>query len=187
MRPGETMPFPPAIHTARLQLRAVTSDDARAMQPLAGRREVAAMTRSIPHPLSLAQIEEWLKQRVAEMQEGKGVTFGIVLESKAELIGAAGLHVDPEHQCAEMGFWIAVEYWGHGYATEAATAVVRHGFEAFGLNRIHAHHMTKNPASGRVLEKAGLRREGLLRQAIRKWGQFEDVVVYAILRQDWAK
>jgi RimJ/RimL family protein N-acetyltransferase len=47
--------------------------------------------------------------------------------------------------------------------------------------------MTKNPASGRVLEKAGLRREGLLRQAIRKWDQFEDVVLYAILRQDWAK
>ena len=187
MAQAKPLPFPATLRTGRLQLRPVTLEDARAIQPLAGRREIAAMTRSIPHPLSLEQIEDWLKQRTAEMQEGTGVTFAIVLESTGDLIGATGLHVDAEHRCAEMGFWIAVPCWGKGYATEAARAVVQYGFEALGLNRIHAHHMTKNPASGRVLEKAGLRREGLLRQAIRKWDLFEDVVLYAILRQDWAK
>ena len=181
------MSFPATISTTRLRLRPVTLEDAAAIQPLAGRREVAEMTRSIPHPLSLAQVEDWLKGRVAEMQEGKGVTFGIVLADTSELIGCTGLHVDAEHQCAEMGFWIAGPCWGKGYATEAARAVVQFGFEALGLNRIHAHHMTKNPASGRVLEKIGMQREGVLRQAIRKWEQFEDVVLYAILRQDWAK
>ena len=143
------------------------------------------MTRSIPHPLSLEQAQGWLAKRVAEMAEGKSATFGVILLGTGELVGASGLHVDSEHCCAEMGFWIGVEWWRQGYATEAARAVVRYGFEALGLNRIHAHHMTKNPASGRVLEKAGLLREGLLRQAIRKWDNFEDVVVYAILRQDW--
>jgi [ribosomal protein S5]-alanine N-acetyltransferase len=77
------------------------------------------------------------------------------------------------------------DWWGQGYATEAARAVLRYGFEELKLNRIYAHHMTKNPASGRVLEKIGMQREGCLRQMIRKWGVLEDVVLYAILRQDW--
>ena len=77
------------------------------------------------------------------------------------------------------------DWWGQGYATEAARAVLRYGFEELKLNRIYAHHMTKNPASGRVLAKIGMRREGLHRQAMRKWDVFEDVVVYAMLQQDW--
>ncbi len=180
------MSAPTTITTQRLRLRPLTLGDATTIQRLAGRREVAAITRSIPHPLSLAQAQDWLAQRLADSTEGKSATFGIVLASTAELIGGIGLHIDAEHRCAEMGFWIAVERWGQGYATEAARAVVHYGFEALGLNRIHAHHMTRNPASGRVLEKAGLRREGLLRQAIRKWDRFEDVVVYAILQEDGA-
>ena len=61
-----------------------------------------------------------------------------------------------------------------------------HAFESLGLNRIHAHHMTRNPASGRVLQKIGMRREGLLRERIYKWDRFEDVAVYALLRSDRA-
>ena len=86
-----------------------------------------------------------------------------------------------------MGMWIGVEWWGRGYATEAARAILDHGFESLGLNRIYAHHMVRNPASGRVLEKIGMMKEGLLRQPVRKWGKFEDVVVFAILRDDWSK
>ncbi len=145
------------------------------------------MTRSIPHPLSLAQAQDWLAKRVTEMAEEKSATFAVTLKSTSKLIGAIGLHIEPEHCCAEMGFWIGMDWWGQGYATEAARAVLRYAFELRGLNRIHAHHMTKNPASGRVLEKAGLVREGLFRQAIRKWDSFEDVVVFAILREDWKR
>ena len=180
------MSEPTTIKTERLRLRPLTPDDAPTVRHLAGRREIAAMTRSIPHPYSLAQATEWITKASADMAEGRQVVFGLVLESTGQLIGAIGLSsIDTEHCCAELGFWIGVDWWGQGYATEAARAVVRYGFEALRLNRIHAHHMTKNPASGRVLEKAGLRREGLLRQAIRKWDNFEDVVLHAILRQDW--
>jgi RimJ/RimL family protein N-acetyltransferase len=86
-----------------------------------------------------------------------------------------------------MGFWVGVEHWRQGYATEAAEALLRYGFDTLGLNRIYAHHMVRNPASGRVLEKAGMKREGLLRQRVRKWGVFEDVVLLAILREDWLR
>jgi [ribosomal protein S5]-alanine N-acetyltransferase len=102
------------------------------------------------------------------------------------LVGSLGLRdIDLEHAQAEMGFWVTVECWGHGYATEAARAVLAHGFGKLNLNRIYAHHMVRNPASGRVLAKIGMIREGVLRQRIRKWGRFEDVVAMSVLRSEW--
>jgi RimJ/RimL family protein N-acetyltransferase len=101
------------------------------------------------------------------------------------LIGSVGLRdIDREHEQAELGFWIGREWWGHGYAREAAAAVIAFGFGVLGLNRICAHHMERNPAAGRVLQAAGMQREGILRQRVRKWGAYEDVVLYAILRDD---
>jgi len=69
--------------------------------------------------------------------------------------------------------------------SEALQAAVRYGFEGLGLNRLYAYHMVRNPASGRVLEKNGFVQEGLLRQRVRKWGRFEDVALWAILRREW--
>jgi [ribosomal protein S5]-alanine N-acetyltransferase len=180
------MSAPAVIETERLRLRPLTLEDAPTVQQLAGRREIAAMTLSIPHPYSLEQAQDWLAKRLSAVAEGKTAVFGIVLKGTGRLIGAVGLgEIDADHSRAEMGFWIGVDWWGQGYATEASRAVVRYGFEQLKLNRIYAHHMTKNPASGRVLERVGLRREGLLRQAMRKFGQFEDVILYAVLREDW--
>ena len=95
--------------------------------------------------------------------------------------------IDAEHSHAEMSCWVGVEWWGQGFATEAALAVLRLGFEQLKLNRIAAFHMVRNPASGRVLERIGMKREGLLRQCVRKWDRFEDVVLTAILRDDWTR
>jgi RimJ/RimL family protein N-acetyltransferase len=76
-----------------------------------------------------------------------------------------------------MGVWIGVDWWGRGYATEASQTVLQFGFEVLSLNRIYAHHMLRNPASGRVLEKIGMKQEGILRERVRKWGIFEDVAI----------
>lgn len=71
--------------------------------------------------------------------------------------------------------------------SEVVQAVLRYGFEDLGLNRLYAYHMTRNPASGRVLEKNGFQQEGVLRQRVRKWGVFEDVALWAVLADDWAQ
>ena len=76
-------------------------------------------------------------------------------------------------------------YWGLGYATEAAAVVVRFGFETLALNRIFAMHFSRNPASGRVLQKIGMRHEGTLRQHLKKWDEYVDLECYAILRNDF--
>jgi [ribosomal protein S5]-alanine N-acetyltransferase len=159
--------------------------DAAEVQRLAGAREIADTTLAIPHPYELNHALAWIEQQQRETPDGSTLTFAVRLSPAESLIGAAGLRdIDPEHRQAELGFWIGREWWGQGYAREAAGAVVRFGFETLGLNRICAHHMARNPASGRVLHALGMQREGVLRQRVRKWGKYEDVVLYAILRTD---
>jgi RimJ/RimL family protein N-acetyltransferase len=155
------------------------------LQRLAGAREIADTTVSIPHPYDLDHALAWIGQQRREAVRGRATNFAIRLLADGPLIGSVGLRdIDPEHLQAELGFWIGREWWGQGYAREAAAAMIEFGFDTLGLNRICAHHMVRNPAAGKVLQAAGMRQEGMLRQRVRKWGVYEDVVLYAILRDD---
>ncbi len=93
--------------------------------------------------------------------------------------------IEQEHSQAELSFWLAVDAWGQGYMSEALKPVIWFGFETLSLNRLYAYHMARNPVSGKVLKKNGFVQEGLLRQRVQKLGVFEDVVLLAILRDDW--
>ena len=114
-------------------------------------------------------------------------TYAIVEKSNNLLIGAIGLTINSEFERAELGDWIGEPYWGLGYCSEAAQRIVRYGFEDLGLNRIHAWHLARNPASGRVLQKIGMSNEGIARQHTRKHGKFEDIVLCGLLREDYAE
>jgi RimJ/RimL family protein N-acetyltransferase len=115
------------------------------------------------------------------------VTYAITKKDHGEeVLGAVGLTLMSLHASAELGYWIAVPAWGQGYATEAATALCDFGFAHLSLHRIQARHFLRNPASGRVLLKLGMRYEGTLREAVRKSDQFEDVALYAVLAREWA-
>jgi RimJ/RimL family protein N-acetyltransferase len=175
----------PTLRTARLLLGTFSPEDAPELQRLAGAREIADTTVSIPHPYDLDHALAWIGQQRREAVRGRATNFAIRLLPDGPLIGSAGLRdIDPEHLQAELGFWIGREWWGQGYAREAAAAVIQFGFESLGLNRICAHHMARNPAAGKVLKALGMRQEGLLRQRVRKWGVYEDVVLYATVRDD---
>ena len=116
---------------------------------------------------------------------GRGVNLAIEISRSGELAGAIGLNLQREHDRAELGYWIGVPYWGQGYATEAGREVVRYGFEDLALNRIYAFHFVTNPASGRVLQKIGMRYEGKRRQHTLKWGEYLDNEAYGILRSEY--
>ncbi len=189
-RPGgvhkKSVRIQPMLVTQRLLLRPLTLWDAPVIQRLAGRREIADTTISIPHPYFEEQARQWIISAADLFAKGKSVVFAIQLRRETNLVGTIGLRdIDPEHLQAELGYWIAVEHWNQGYATEAAKAALAYGFGQLGLNRIYASHMVRNSASGRVLSKIGMKQEGLLRQRVRKWGRFEDVVTMAILREEW--
>jgi RimJ/RimL family protein N-acetyltransferase len=87
---------------------------------------------------------------------------------------------------AEFGYWIGKDYWGKNYCTEAVRELIRYGFEQLGLNRIFGQHLARNPGSGRVMEKAGLKHEGRLRQHFRRWEKFEDIDFRSLLKSEWA-
>ena len=160
--------------------------DAADVQRLAGDREIASTTLTIPHPYEDGVAEAWIATHQEKYEKGELANFAIELQSKNSLIGAIGLHITRKHAHAELGFWIGREYWRQGYCSEAADEVLRYGFNVLGLNRIYSHHFRRNPASGRVMQKIGMRHEGTLRQHISKWGAFEDLEQYAILKADWA-
>jgi ribosomal-protein-alanine N-acetyltransferase len=177
----------PVLNTARLVLRPFTPEDASLLSRLAGKHRVADTTASIPHPYSPEQALADIQKFNHEFQSGVGAYFAIALrESPQALIGCVLLKlIDRRNEQAELGYWIAEEETGKGYATEAARALLDYGFKVLDLNRISACHMTRNPASGRVLSRLGMHQEGHLRQAAKKWGVFEDLLVWAILREEF--
>ena len=178
------MTHQPIIETERLVLRPFSMKDAPEVQRLAGDRDVAANVRDIPHPYEDGVAEQWIGSHRDKFEHGE-IIFAVTLRGDGQLIGCIGLVVDRQSELAELGFWIGRPYWNSGYCTEASLAMLSYGFADLGLNRIHAFHLSRNPASGRVLQKLGMKREGIFRQSLKKWGVFEDTELYAILRSEF--
>lgn len=178
------MPPQPTLTTTRLILRPFTLADAPDVQRLAGDRAIAEMTLLIPHPYPDGLAEKWIAPHAEKFAQRALANFAIIERASGQLIGAIGLVIEDEHARAELGYWIGQPFWCRGYCTEAARAILRFGFDELRLNRIAAHHFTRNPASGRVLQKLGMQHEGTFRQHLRKWGEFIDAELYGLLRDD---
>lgn len=172
---------PVLIETPRLELRQLSEADIPELLPLIGAREVAATTLRIPHPFEEKHAREFLTSPTKEHE----LRMAIRLRSDGVLIGGMGLHPDAQHNRAELGYWIGVPFWSNGYATEAARAVVGYGFTQFKYNRIFAGHFGNNASSGRVLQKIGMKHEGCMKGHVLKWGEYVDLHMYAILREEW--
>ncbi|HVK56723.1 MAG TPA: GNAT family N-acetyltransferase [Burkholderiales bacterium] len=171
----------PTLSTTRLVLRPFLMGDAATVQRLAGVHEIAFTTLHVPHPYKDGMAEAWIRTHAAAWGRNELAAFAIT-EPAVGLIGAITLRIESAHRRAELGYWVGAPYWGQGYATEAALVTVRFGFDKLDLHRIYASHLTRNPASGRVMVKVGMEYEGCLRQHILKWGIYEDVSRYGILR-----
>lgn len=169
------------LETERLAMRPYGEADIAELMPLIGAREVAATTGRIPHPYTL----EDAKQFLALIETDREVRMAITLRDSGRLIGGIGLRLVEEHRQAEIGYWLGVPYWGKGYGTEAAREMLRYGFEELHLHRIFATHFKQNAASGRILDKIGMRHEGCQRGHFRKWDQFVDLELYGLLREEW--
>jgi len=173
----------PEFETPRLRLRPFRDTDIPEIVRLAGHPGIAATTLYIPHPYTRHDAETWLSQHGPSAADGTGFTFAVTTRED-RLVGAIALAIAPRHRRAELGYWIGVEHWGRGYATEAGAALLEFGFGTLGLNRIEAHCFVGNRASARVLEKLGMRFEGTLRQHVIKDGTPRDGLFYAVLASD---
>jgi [ribosomal protein S5]-alanine N-acetyltransferase len=178
----------PVLVARRLVLRPFDLSDASDLQRLAGDFAIADTTAAIPHPYPDGAAEAWIAAHKDEFINNKMLALAITLKETGELAGCVSiLDIDKTSNSGELGYWIAKDLWGQGYCTEAASAIIKYGFEEMNLNRIHAKHLVRNPASGSVMKKLGMTQEGYLWKAFVKWGIYEDNVLYAILRQDWLK
>jgi ribosomal-protein-alanine N-acetyltransferase len=180
---------PPVLTTDRLILRALKESDAEAIFRYSSNPNVARYTLWEPH----RSVEDG-KQFVHEYAfkkyaDNNPEPFGITLKSNPdEVIGTMGCWWNPKnHLCMEMGYALSENFWNQGIATEAAKVVRDYCFENYDVNRIQAHHQSENTASGRIMQKIGMKLEGTHRQRIFAKGRFWDMVVYAILRDDWEK
>lgn len=147
-------------------------------------RDIYERTLRIPFPYSDKDADEWLAL-VAKVtrQQGRPVHWAIRSADDA-LIGGCGFdgfQVGKSHR-AEVGYWLAKQYWGQGIMTAVVQRLCRHAFDEFGLVKVTAHVFTHNPASARVLEKCGFQQEGLLRKHFLKDGRFIDARLFALLR-----
>ena len=146
----------PVLVTARLRLRAPQREDASVISALANDRRIAENTARIPHPYTLADADGFLRY----LEESESETAFAITLADDVLIGICGLRMKPR-KAPEIGYWLGAPYLGHGYATEAARAVIDHAFEDLGLERLESGARVSNPASRRVLEKCGFQWSGV--------------------------
>lgn len=146
----------PILKTSRLLLRPFHYGDKFAIKHLAGNKNVSDTTLTIPHPYTLVMAEKWLLTHESDRINESRVTYAVVRKNKNELLGSISL-VEINGSSAKLGYWIGEPYWGNGYCTEATIAIVEFAFNDIGVKKVFAEHLTSNTASGRVMQKSGLR------------------------------
>lgn len=173
------------LETERLTLRKLNQTDAERIEELAGDYDVAKTTLNIPHPYPKGGATEFISKVLHAEENGTIIIFAIIEKETDDLIGLININLTPTHERGELGYWIGKTYWGNGFGTEAAKAILSLGFESLNLNKIFARAITTNPGSWRIMEKIGMTHEGTLKQHGKRWGQYFDLVYYGFLKEDY--
>ena len=174
------------METKRLNLRPWRESDAEALFKYASDPDVGPRAGWPPHK----SVEESL-EIIRTVFSGEGM-WAVVLKETSEVIGSIGYlpagssNLDIEEGQCEIGYWIAKPYWNQGICTEALQAVIDYCFNVKGFSVLWSDYFPENPASGRVMEKCGMKVEGILRQRKRRGdGALVDVKYYSILKDEY--
>lgn len=165
------------------RLRPWRTSDAPALVELANNLNIARnMTGGFPHPYTSGHAESW----VAQCRDPIFCERMFAIEHDGQLAGGIGYsqQSDIHIYTADVGYWLGEAFWGRGIATDAVRVFVRHVFAASRLRRLEARIYAWNPASARVLEKAGFTLEGRLRDAVCRFDEFTDALVFGLLREE---
>ena len=175
----------PVLETEDLLLRKPAMKDAKDIYRYASDPEVARYVLWEPHR-SLSETRSFIRFLRSRIRAGYPSSWVVTLRETGTVIGTIGfIWYSDENRSAELGYSFSREYWNRGYATQALRAVIGAVFRSLPVNRLEAQHDIRNPASGRVMEKSGLRQEGILRDRIVNKGEYVSTALYAILRSDW--
>lgn len=179
--------YMPDLETPRLRLRKLTMRDAQDIFAYSRDPQVAKYVLWDAQT-SLADARAYLRYMLRKYRMGEPASWGIEWKASRQIIGTIGfMWIQRENAAAEVGYSLHRAYWNQGIMTEALQELIQYGFGTMNLNRIEAQHETQNPASGAVMRKCGMTKEGTLRQRLMNKGHFVDVDLYAILRRDYLK
>uniref|UniRef100_Q07U71 GCN5-related N-acetyltransferase n=1 Tax=Rhodopseudomonas palustris (strain BisA53) TaxID=316055 RepID=Q07U71_RHOP5 len=168
------------LETERLALRKPTLADVKAIARLANDRMVAQNTRRLPHPY---RQDDAIRYIQALADTGNDTVFLVELDFRP--IGMVGL--DWRNQATpELGYWLGVEHWGQGFATEAARAVIDYAFEEFDVAQLLSGARVANPASRNVLEKCGFQWTGVELHRFEALGGSTPVDCFRLTRGVWS-
>jgi ribosomal-protein-alanine N-acetyltransferase len=174
--------LPERISFHPVVLRPFRPDDAPRVKLLAGDSKVAETTSLIPHPYDEGMAQAWIQTHAGLRDRGIGFVYAIDRADVGLLVGAIEVRLGPDAPDT-LGYWVGRPYWGHGYATAAARAIIALSFSYLDCNQITASHLARNPASARVLEKCGL---VLVRRQQREHrGKLEEFCVRGVTRDAW--
>jgi len=168
------------LETERLMLRRPTLADVRAIAHLANDRRIAENTRRLPHPYS----QDHAVAFVRAMADDKSKTV-FLIENNHTPIGIVGVNWR-EPEAPELGYWLGVEHWGQGFATESARAVIDYTFEEFDVEHLMSGARVANPASRNILEKCGFQWSGVELHRFEALGSSTPVDCFRLSRGIWA-
>ena len=175
------------LETERLLLRPPRSSDLPELVPLIDDRRISDPT-TIPHPYDLAEGRRFVRKASLQRRAGRDLALLAIDRSDGSILGGLGLTLrgtDLAHPWAEVGYWVRVDAWGRGYASEGLAETLRVGFVDLRLRRIEAWVKGFNPASVRVLRKAGFRIEGRARSSLVHRGRPYDRILLGLLREEY--
>lgn len=177
----------PRLETKRLILRRIAMRDAEDIFAYSRDEEVAR------HVLWSAQkdvgeAKDYCRFMMKRYRCDQPSSWGIIEKATGRLVGTIGyMDYNEDNATVEVGYSLARWLWNGGYMTEALSRVIGYTFENMDINRIEAQHELANPSSGRVMEKCGMKKEGVLRQRLYNKGRYVDVALYAVIREDYEK
>lgn len=178
------IPFP-KIETERLILSELKAEDVAAIVQYAGNKKISDYTSHIPFPYEEKDAVFWINQAHQGYRNGSHLTLGLHLKPDNEFVGGMGLTIDQRFKRAELGYWIAEEQWNKGYTSEAAKALIDYAFKEMDLHKITSSYMRMNPASGKVMEKCGMHKEGEQKDQILKNGVYHDLILYGLTKDQY--
>ena len=175
---------PERITSHPVVLRPFALDDAVDVLRFCGDLDLAQMTGLIPHPYLPGMAETWIASHARSRGDGTAYAWAITLSESGAVVGSIELRPSPE-EIDSIGYWTGRPYWGRGYMTAAARAVVAIAFAQLDCEELHATHLVRNPASGQIMQKCGMR--VLRRESRPHRGVLEEFVVWGITRAAWEK
>ena len=175
----------PVIRVTEVKLRCVTSDDVKNVYELLSNWDVV---RHMLFPLHTPEAsEQFIQDAIGESAASplRSIVRAMVVNGRTELVGLCGIAILRGTEEGEIWYLVNPDDWGRGLATGAVAELLEFGFAHLGLHRIWACCLPANPASARVLEKVGMRREGYRLRNLKIHGEWQDSVQFAMLAEEW--